>query len=79
MPRVIRWLVLTLVLVETVEAAKGRVWRAAPLRLTGYQIRGWHKDRLVLEVEKSQSPIRTASLFHRVRTVMPFPFPQKSE
>ena len=68
-----------LVLVEAVETANGRIWRAAPSRLTGYQIRGWHKDRLVLEVEKIQSPIRTATLFHRSRTLNPFPFPEKSE
>ena len=68
-----------LVLVEAVETANGRVWRAAPSRLTGYQVRGWHKDRLVLEVEKIQSPIRTATLYHRSQTLNPFPFPEKSE
>lgn len=68
-----------LVLVEAVESANGRVWRAAPSRLTGYQIRGWHKDRLVLETVKIQTPIRTASLFQRSRTISPFPFPEKSE
>lgn len=68
-----------LVLVEAVETANGRIWRAAPSRLTGYQVRGWHHDRLVLEVEKIQSPIRTASLFHRGRTLHPFPFPEQAE
>lgn len=68
-----------LVLVEAVETANGPVWRAAPSRLTGYQIRGWHKDRLVLEVAKIQTTIRTASLFHRVRTLNPFPFPEKAK
>ena len=69
----------TLVLVEAVETANGRVWRAAPSRLTGYQIRGWHRDQLVLEAAKIQTAIRTASLFHRTRTLNPFPFPEKSE
>ncbi|MBC8115109.1 MAG: hypothetical protein H7062_12065 [Candidatus Saccharimonas sp.] len=68
-----------LVLVEAVETTNGRIWRAAPSRLTGYQVRGWHKDRLVLEVEKIQSSIRTASLFHRTRTLNPFPFPEKAD
>ena len=68
-----------LVLVEAVESETGRVWRAAPSRLSGYQMRGWHKDRLVLDVEKVQPAIRTASLFQRSRTVSPFPFPEKSE
>lgn len=68
-----------LVLVEAVESSNGRIWRAAPSRLTGYQVRGWHKDRLVLEAEKIQSPIRTASLFHRGRTISPFPFPEKTD
>lgn len=68
-----------LVLVEAVESKSGRVWRAAPSRLTGYQIRGWHKDVLVLETDKIQTAIRTASLYHRSRTLSPFPFPEKSE
>jgi hypothetical protein len=68
-----------LVLVEAVESETGRVWRAAPSRLSGYQMRGWHKDRLVLDVEKVQPAIRTASLFQRSRTVSPFSFPEKSE
>lgn len=68
-----------LVLVESFESANGRIWRAAPSRLTGYQIRGWHKDRLVLETVKVQPLIRTASVFQRSRTVSPFPFPEKSE
>lgn len=65
-----------LVLVEAIETANGPVWRAAPSRLTGYRIRGWRKDQLVLEVEKIQTAIRTASLFHRTRTISPFPFPE---
>lgn len=68
-----------IVLIEAVETANGRVWRAAPSRLTGYQVRGWHKDQLVLEVAKIQTAIRTASLFHRTRTLNPFPFPEKAE
>ena len=66
-------------LVEAVETSAGRIWRAAPSRLTGYKIRGWHKDRLVLDVENIQTPIRTATFFHRGRTLNPFPFPEKSE
>ncbi len=68
-----------LVLVEAVESANGRVWRAAPSRLTAYQVRGWHNDRRVLETAKIQTAIRTASLFQRPRTLNPFPFPEKSE
>ncbi len=68
-----------LVLVEAVESANGRIWRAAPSRMTGYQIRGWHKDRLVLETVKIQTAIRAASVFQRSRTVSPFPFPEKTE
>ncbi|MEK6257410.1 MAG: hypothetical protein AABP62_02225 [Planctomycetota bacterium] len=68
-----------LVLIEAIESANGRIWRAAPSRLTGYQVRGWHKDRLVLEVEKIQTTIPTASLFHRTQTLDPFPFPENPE
>ncbi|MBC7818882.1 MAG: hypothetical protein IAG10_18500 [Planctomycetaceae bacterium] len=68
-----------LVLVEAVETVNGRAWRVAPSRLTGYQIRVWHKDQLVLEVAKIQTAIRTASLFHRTRTLNPFPFLEKAE
>jgi hypothetical protein len=68
-----------LVVFEAVESSNGRYWRVAPSRLTGYPIRGWHMDRLVLEAAEIQTPIRTATFFHRGRTVKPFPFPEKSE
>lgn len=68
-----------LVLVEAVESDNGRAWRAVPSRLTGYQIRGWHRDQLVLDVAKIQTAIRTASLFHRTRTLKPFPFPEQAK
>lgn len=68
-----------LVLVEAVETSAGPVWRAAPSRLTGYHVRGWHKDQLVLDAEKIQTEIRTATLFHRTRVVSPFPFPERAK
>ncbi len=61
--------------VEATESATGKNWVAYPVRLSGYAIKAWRDEQLILDVPKLQSTTRNLSYFNFYERPQPYPFP----
>lgn len=69
----------TIVVVEALQTPDGPVWQTAATRMTGYAVRGWFDDDLVLDVPAAQRPNVTGTYRYVYEKPMPYPFPKPAE
>ncbi|HUQ69470.1 MAG TPA: hypothetical protein VM165_08110 [Planctomycetaceae bacterium] len=69
----------TIVLVEAVQTPKGTEWQAAPARATGYAVRAWLDDDLVLDVPAVRTAIVNSTYHHVYERPSPYPFAKAAE
>ena len=65
-----------IVVIEAIETLTGKHWEAVPQRLSGYAIKAWREDELVLDVPYLQRTPNNLSFFHLYERPMPYPFPK---
>lgn len=63
------------VIVEALRTDHGPIWEATPARLTGYEVKAWLKDKMVLEVPYQQQTRNNGPYFHRHQLPSPYPIP----
>jgi hypothetical protein len=65
--------------VEALQTSAGTEWQAAPSRLTGYAVKAWRDDELVLDVPAVRQTIRDGTYHHVYERPSPYPFLKKTE
>ncbi|MDP1797219.1 MAG: hypothetical protein Q8K78_07045 [Planctomycetaceae bacterium] len=66
------------VIVEALKTRDRTVWEASPVRLSGYAIKSWLDDELVLDVPHMTRTPSNASYHHHYEQPRPYPFPEKT-
>ncbi len=62
------------VIVEAVSTPAGNRWQALPHRLTGYAIKAWYRNQLVLDVPYIQHAPNNLAFFNQYERLQPYPF-----
>jgi hypothetical protein len=62
------------VVVEAIADVNGPRWEATPARLTGYAVKAWLDDQLVLDVPYLNNATRDSPFHHRYERPQPYPF-----
>ncbi len=62
-------------IVEAISTENGPIWEACPARLTGYEVKAWLDDKLVLNVPYQQKTPNNGPYFHHHEVLSPYPFP----
>lgn len=65
-----------IVVIEAIETPTGTHWESVPQRLSGYAIKAWRDDELVLDVPYLQRTPNNLSFFHLYERPVPYPFPK---
>lgn len=63
------------VIVEALRTEHGPIWEATPARLTGYEVKAWLNDKLVLQVPYQQQTRNNGPYFHLHELPSPYPIP----
>jgi len=66
----------TVVLVESVATDAGPRWEATPSRLTGYAVKGWLDEKLILDVPRANNTPVDSPFRHHYERLVPFPLPK---